>query len=589
MENYSYNSSYLSPATPRRDLARSSSRTRRRGRIRRAISLRRIIRSSLCAVMVGKFIPGRTITSCRTSEGRLKSSPSIAASDSALLFSKLLPGEDLDALISVTNDDDLEHMMHEYERLYRASPKPARLRIFIFSTQNHSLNSSTRSFGSDEVKSEKERFVEALNSAPIMTAPLQSASPVAPQPQPPTGNADFLFGLEKANAMVAQPPSQQPMVGRVPEVEDPVVVPGMDERFSGMDPIQKHIQDLQRLRLEEQHGIYRRKSDDNLAGGFTGASTTRCRRKSIQWRFRRGSLLTDRQQVPGGVYPTSTISNEQPVYMMPPPSSAYNAPMMRQVTGAPTQGYYTVQRMPPEVYRDQQQQMYNMIPQAAMPSMAAAPQKAAGYSEGYGMVRQATTGGVGMVTEAGYAQMAYDSGMGRQVIYTAPGGVMGAPAQVQTAAQYQAMAGGVGVDMRQAGALNPETGADEEIDGYDGPPYLIRKARYNFTNRPHKIIKFDMLREFIMPMSMMSKFPYIWSSIYVAKEGANSIQCRQRFLSVRRGEYKNDGKLIASGLLGWPPEPKREIRIYRKERCYKGVKRIKCAETSWQKCEANFD
>ncbi|KAK6156705.1 hypothetical protein DH2020_010953 [Rehmannia glutinosa] len=374
-------------------------------------------------------------------------------------FKYQLPGEDLDALISVTNDDDLEHMMHEYERLYRASPKPARLRIFIFSTQNHSLNSSTRSFGSDEVKSEKERFVEALNSAPIMTAPLQSASPVAPQPQPPTGNADFLFGLEKANAMVAQPPSQQPMVGRVPEVEDPVVVPGMDERFSGMDPIQKHIQDLQRLRLEEQHGIYRRKSDDNLAGGFTGAEYYKVPEKINPVAVQGGvPYWTDRQQVPGGVYPTSTISNEQPVYMMPPPSSAYNAPMMRQVTGAPTQGYYTVQRMPPEVYRDQQQQMYNMIPQAAMPSMAAAPQKAAGYSEGYGMVRQATTGGVGMVTEAGYAQMAYDSGMGRQVIYTAPGGVMGAPAQVQTAAQYQAMAGGVGVDMRQAGALNPETG-----------------------------------------------------------------------------------------------------------------------------------
>ena len=78
-------------------------------------------------------------------------------------------------MISVTNDDDLEHMMHEYERLYRISPKPTRLRIFIFPTLNQSLSSSTRSFGSDDVKSEKERFVEALNYAPIVTA----------QPQPP--------------------------------------------------------------------------------------------------------------------------------------------------------------------------------------------------------------------------------------------------------------------------------------------------------------------------------------------------------------------------------------------------------------------
>ncbi|KAF2610140.1 hypothetical protein F2Q70_00007630 [Brassica cretica] len=31
-----------------------------------------------------------------------------------VLFKYQLPGEDLDALISVTNEDDLEHMMHEY-------------------------------------------------------------------------------------------------------------------------------------------------------------------------------------------------------------------------------------------------------------------------------------------------------------------------------------------------------------------------------------------------------------------------------------------------------------------------------------------
>ncbi|GFP86842.1 hypothetical protein PHJA_000828000 [Phtheirospermum japonicum] len=62
-----------------------------------------------------------------------------------------LPGEDLDALISVTNDDDVEHMMHEYERLYRASPspKPAEAEDFHFPTLNQSLNSSTRSFGSE--------------------------------------------------------------------------------------------------------------------------------------------------------------------------------------------------------------------------------------------------------------------------------------------------------------------------------------------------------------------------------------------------------------------------------------------------------
>ncbi|KAG8368549.1 hypothetical protein BUALT_Bualt15G0057100 [Buddleja alternifolia] len=385
-------------------------------------------------------------------------------------FKYQLPGEDLDALISVTNDDDLEHMMHEYERLSRVSPKPARLRIFIFQTLSPSLNSSTRSFGSDEVKSEKERFVEALNSAPIMTTPPQSASPVAaPQPHLPPGNVDFLFGLEKANAMAAaaqappQQQQQQQMVGRVPEMEDPVV----DERFMGMDPIHKHIQDLQRLRLEEQQGIYRRKSEDSLTGGFTGGGGGeyyRMPEKISQMQVPGGvTYWTDKSPVTGGVYPPNTVHNEQPVYMVPNPATAYHQQMVRPVTGAPNQGYYTVQRIPTEVYRDQPQ-MYNMIP----PSMGAPPptlpqQKATGYSEGYGMVRPGSTGGggVGMVTEAGYPQMAYDGGMGRQVIYNAPGGVMGAPAPgpVQTAAQYQAMAAAMGADhMRQGGPLNPESG-----------------------------------------------------------------------------------------------------------------------------------
>jgi hypothetical protein len=358
-------------------------------------------------------------------------------------FKYQLPGEDLDALISVTNDDDLEHMMHEYERLYRVSPKPSRLRIFIFFNQNQSLSSRARSFDSDEGKSEKERFVEALNSAPIMTAPPQTApAPVAPQPHPPASNVDFLFGLEKAQAMAAQHPAQPPMAGRVPEVEGPAVTPGFDDRLVGLDPIQKHIQDLQRLRLEEQQRAYRRKSDDNMSGGEYQKVPEKVSPVTVPG----GVPYWTDKQVPGGVYPASTANNEQPVYMIPAQAAGYHAPMVRQMPGAPGQGYYAVQRVPQEVYREQQQ-MYNMIPQGAVPSMAAAPptlppQKGAGYSEGFTMVRPGTTGGVGMVTEAGYAQVAYDSGVGRQVIYTAPGGVMGVPA--------------AGADVRAAGAVNPE-------------------------------------------------------------------------------------------------------------------------------------
>ncbi|CAI9758443.1 unnamed protein product [Fraxinus pennsylvanica] len=43
-----------------------------------------------------------------------------------------LPGEDLDSLVSLINDEDVEHMMVEYDRMLAISTKPVRLRLFIF-------------------------------------------------------------------------------------------------------------------------------------------------------------------------------------------------------------------------------------------------------------------------------------------------------------------------------------------------------------------------------------------------------------------------------------------------------------------------
>ncbi|KAL2476830.1 Octicosapeptide/Phox/Bem1p family protein [Forsythia ovata] len=359
-------------------------------------------------------------------------------------FKYQLPGEDLDALISVTNDDDLEHMMNEYDRLYRVSPKPSRLRIFIFHNPNPSCNSSVRSFGSDDAKSEKERFVEALNSGPAMTAPPPvAATAVSPQPPPANNNMDYFFGLEKGVGMAPQP--LQPMLGKV-EVDDHV--PGFEERSMGSDPIQQHIRDLERLRIEEQQGAYRRRNDDNLTGGFAGGDYYKVPEKLPPVSVPSGPPgYWPEKQFAGGVFPSSTLNTEQPVYMM------YHSPMVRPMSGPAGQGYYAVQRMPSDVYRDQQ--VYTTNPSAAMAPQTMPPQaapKMVGYSEGYGMVRP--------VTEAGYGQFAYDSsGMGRQMIYTAAGGAMAAPPgpSPMQAAQYQAMAA-ANADMRQGGAFNQEAG-----------------------------------------------------------------------------------------------------------------------------------
>lgn len=381
-------------------------------------------------------------------------------------FKYQLPGEDLDALISVTNDDDLEHMMHEYDRLYRASPKPARLRLFLFPANTPATVGSgvsqSRSFGSEDSKSEKDRFVDALNSGPIQASP--AAGAVAQQ----VGNADFLFGSEKGmvppHVKLRDPNSEQ--VVKEPEMP----VHGVDDRMMGTDPIQKHIQDLQRLHLEEQQNLYRRKSDDNLTAAFPGGDyyvqrgPEKIASPTVPGTVPAQVGYWQEKQVPGGVLPASSLGMEQPVYMIhQAPAGAYqphqhqhqHPQFVRPMAGPPGQGYYAVQRMPQEPYRDQP--VYNVMPSLpqAVPTVAAAPPtlqsqvppKVAGYSEGYGMVRPATTMGVGVADAGGYTQMAYDGGVGRQMYYPPQGGVI-APPQQQP--QYHAMPpqAVVGSDMR---------------------------------------------------------------------------------------------------------------------------------------------
>ncbi|KAK4378541.1 hypothetical protein RND71_000403 [Anisodus tanguticus] len=366
-------------------------------------------------------------------------------------FKYQLPGEDLDALISVTNDDDLDHMMHEYDRLYRASPKPARLRLFLFpSNPPPTVGSGVSQFGSEDSKSE-ERFVDALNSGPIHESP--TAGDVAVQ----VGNADFLFGSEKGMVpphMKFRDPNSEQVV-KEPEIP---VHHGVDDRLMGTDPIQKHIQDLQRLHLEEQQNMYRRKSDDNLQAAFTRGDyyvqkvPEKMAPPTVQGTLPAPVGYWQEKQFPG-VLPASSLGTEQPVYMIQAPAGAYHPhqhqhqqhqhpQFVRPMAGPPGQGYYAVQRMPQEPYRDQP--VYNVMPSLsqAMPTVAAPPptlqsqgpppQNVGGYSEGYGMVRPATT----MDAGGGYTQMAYDGGVGRQMYYPPQGGVMVPPPQQP---QYHAM------------------------------------------------------------------------------------------------------------------------------------------------------
>ncbi|GAA0149311.1 hypothetical protein LIER_08524 [Lithospermum erythrorhizon] len=83
-----------------------------------------------------------------------------------------LPNEDLDSLISISNDDDFENMVDEYDRLnnnllsYKSKAlKTSRLRLFLFHDQHFGSESSIYSIDSLLESSNKSEdwFLEALN------------------------------------------------------------------------------------------------------------------------------------------------------------------------------------------------------------------------------------------------------------------------------------------------------------------------------------------------------------------------------------------------------------------------------------------
>ncbi|XP_022142250.1 uncharacterized protein LOC111012412, partial [Momordica charantia] len=75
-----------------------------------------------------------------------------------------LPNEDLDALISVTTDEDVENMMDEYDRLVQThnSKSAARLRLFLFSRGEDSRASSINSLLGGSTNRDH-WFLDALN------------------------------------------------------------------------------------------------------------------------------------------------------------------------------------------------------------------------------------------------------------------------------------------------------------------------------------------------------------------------------------------------------------------------------------------
>ncbi|GMH03054.1 hypothetical protein Nepgr_004893 [Nepenthes gracilis] len=371
--------------------------------------------------------------------------------DAEVSFKYQLPGEDLDALISVTNDDDLEHMMHEYDRQHRGASRPARLRLFLFPL---SYSGQQGGFVSgSESKSDRDMFVEALNSGSIQPV----GDSAAQSPPPVAKNVDFLFGLDKPVGI----PPPPPLISRVRDpIPDPGILVADHGRNDGLDPqIDARIQELNRLQIsaQERQALFRPKSDDNLVGGFASDPYVQKLPEKMTPQVMPATIPSSvgvpttywpaENNVTGGGFPANIGVEQQqlPVYMIPTPAGVY--------TGQAGQGYYQVQRITPEVYREQP--MYNMMPPiSATPpptvpgALVPQPPKMAGYTEGIGMPGRPVSGAVA-ATEAGYSQVAYDGVTGRQVYYTAPGwGVVTTP--------YQGAVATVNTEVRPAGGLTGE-------------------------------------------------------------------------------------------------------------------------------------
>lgn len=107
-----------------------------------------------------------------------------------------LPNEDLDALISVTTDEDVENMMDEYDRvLQNQNPRSARLRLFLFSTANEeSSRASSISSLLDGSTNRENWFFDALNSGArrLERGRSEASSIISEVP-------DYLFGLENSD------------------------------------------------------------------------------------------------------------------------------------------------------------------------------------------------------------------------------------------------------------------------------------------------------------------------------------------------------------------------------------------------------
>ncbi|XP_076884137.1 uncharacterized protein LOC143533167 [Bidens hawaiensis] len=122
-----------------------------------------------------------------------------------------LPNEDLDALITVTSDEDVENMMDEFDRLAHTH-KTTRLRIFLFLTETSLSRASSISSLLDGSVKREHWFLDALNGGRTLDRGRSEVSSIVSEVP------DYLFGLDNPDDSKLK---TRPMVNDNISVSDP--------------------------------------------------------------------------------------------------------------------------------------------------------------------------------------------------------------------------------------------------------------------------------------------------------------------------------------------------------------------------------
>ncbi|KAL6990931.1 hypothetical protein U1Q18_009052 [Sarracenia purpurea var. burkii] len=171
-----------------------------------------------------------------------------------------LPNEDLDALITVTTDEDVENMMEEYDRFAlnnSAGSRAFRLRLFLFSNDGISRTNSISSLLGGSTKREH-WFLDALNGGACLERGRSEVSSVMSEVP------DYLFGLDSSDDQTREPNLKtRPSMGEnVPNSDPGSPAPAVSSPFRStsssfllVPPVMPSIPELPPVKTKPQNPV----------------------------------------------------------------------------------------------------------------------------------------------------------------------------------------------------------------------------------------------------------------------------------------------------------------------------------------------